>query len=284
MPHADAGMPHADAGEPRPNDAGSEPTPDASPPELLPPTTRDFGEVTLTTGDFGTSTRARFVRSGEPNPGCEREVIGACAIDRCDPVDPPGTPVSAGTVFWSSPDGRVDLELAPGVSEAGLGYEVAFIPSGDEPPSGTALDVRAEGVDLPAFETRVFYPEPVDFQTPEAGDDGSAVVDPAEGLDVSWQGGARGDVVVFQLERSPSGDSSFVRVECHFEATAGRGRVPAGALTALSMLEPADATVVRAYVRHGAQVQAGDYLVSVRAERSGGQGNGENLARALRFE
>jgi hypothetical protein len=281
MPHADAAMPHADAGEPRPNDAGSE---DASPPELLPPTTRDFGEVTLTTGDFGTSARARFVRGGEPEPRCDREVIGACAIDRCDPIDPPGVPVSAGLVFWSSPDGRVDLELTPGVSETGLGYEVAFVPLGDEPPSGTALDVRAEGVDVPAFETRVFYPEPVDFQTPEAGDDGSAVVDPAEGLEVRWGGGASGDSVRIELRRAHVEDNSFVRVGCHFDATARRGRVPPAALMTLAAMDSAAATTVQASVAHGVRLGAGEYVVSVRAERVAARATREAIPSSLRFE
>jgi len=130
--------------------------------------------------------------------------------------------------------------------------------------------VTAAGATVPAFAAQsIVAPGPITLTEPTA-DSGTFSIDTSQNLDLTWAGGATGAHFILELGAAFTSGAAASAV-CSWDATAGSGTVPAGALAPLAA---GDAQAGRStalwYQEAQTTVAAGRWTVGVRAYVSGG--------------
>jgi hypothetical protein len=174
-----------------------------------------FYETTSTGWTGGVS--ASFSRT--TGGSCTQRTVGPCSVARCDYNGgaPRTTNLSAGaiTITGGMPGTITFSPLSDGSYDYSGTYSFA---------AGETLDVSAAGGTVPAFTASVTFPTAITVTAPTTG-----TIDRSQDLAIAWTGGDASVLAKIQEGTSDRG----VLIQCVFDASAGSGTIPAGALSDL---------------------------------------------------
>jgi hypothetical protein len=195
---------------------------------------------------------------------CQSDTEGDCVSYVCAPdagstVDPecprserPTTP-NAGTISISGARIPAGTTLTPRAD----GIYRSFTKQGLKAWSGgETLSISADGADVPPFTGTVTAPAPnVALTSPATSSIQKADIDRSKPLPVAWSGAGAGTLTLIASAR---GGLSYV--ECQFDASKGKGQMPAKLLAKL----PAGDAGFGGWISTTEQVKAGSYSITLR--------------------
>jgi hypothetical protein len=170
------------------------------------------------TADFNKTTGATYTASGSVTS------IGSCSIS--ETVTSSGsagttTALNYGTVTVTGPNGSATLTPE---SIAGVGISFAQLSAGFIPSTGGAFTFTGTGgSDVGPFSTTVNFPNPILTWTNQSAD---ATISRAQGVTVTWTGGAAGSYVIISGSSSNSTSGVSASFTCHAPVSAGTFTVP----------------------------------------------------------
>lgn len=198
--------------------------------------------------------------------GCQREVIGKCAVVLCDYTNggdqtpPPGPVESAGTLTVGG--------TAPTFS---LDYDTRTMQYGAVPTvptdkllfaGGSTITFAAAGGAVPAFADRVVAPTPLTVTAPILPS-GAFSFDGSADLVFVWTGSSVGNLA-FNIRTVTSSGATAVSssfVSCQFAASELTGTIPAVQLRKLRKTDATTTAILGTDLSSTKEVVAGDYSV-----------------------
>lgn len=200
---------------------------------------------------------------------CETHASGDCFFARCDfaLIDGKPPPISG-----SEKDvGDVVLEVPSLAAPVTLRFEFgsynAYLTSSRLFEGGDVLTARATGAEVSALGTlKVEAPSDLTVTSPTCSGTTCGAIERAEGLEVAWSGGGRGDAILTIAAETPGGAEV---VRCAFAADAGKGTVPAEITSRLGAAERAGFSLVPA-VESSASAGGWEVRFIVEAEGTAG--------------
>jgi hypothetical protein len=223
--------------------------------------------VTGTSMPPSSSASASFVEASSTRPAtaCTEETVEACVLTRCPlpAATNAATPdqKSAGAITLSF--GSQSVELLP--SSTG-GYKP--LSKGSLWSAGDSIGVSAEGADVPAFDTAVDAPAPINVMTPQfvmGGSVGIVALVPADGdIPIAWSStGSSGRVEVVLTTRAE--DESYAAT-CTYDGATREATLP----FALMDHFPRDPNTTISIVSVNREtVDSGSWRISVQATAMG---------------
>ena len=228
-----------------------------------------FAQVPVGGGEF---TAAFYGTPSPPPPGCTYQVSdgGPCLVTVC-PVHAANDAgalslVSAGTLTVS---GGAFGDAGVGIAPDNLGSYL-YNTTGPMFSPGDTLTVSAAGATVPAFAAQsITAPGPIDLTAPTP-DSGVLSIPTTQDLDLGWTGGTAGAHFILGLDATFTSGASASAL-CTWDAAAGSGTIPAGALSPLAAgTAQAGRSTAIWYQEAQTPVTAGRWTVIVRAYVSSG--------------
>ena len=213
---------------------------------------------------FANSVNAGFNDGpgGSSGKGCQRNVVGTCAVVLCDftnggdQTPPPGAPVSAGTVTIGGTTPAFSLDYDAGAMQYAVSVPVdhAFFTGGD------TIMFAASGRDVPAFSANVVAPTPVTVTSPTLPG-GAFSLDTSKDLVFDWTGSSAG-MLAFNIRTTTSIGATAVSssfVSCQFRASARTGTIPVALLANLDKTGASTTALLGTDLSSTKEVVAGDF-------------------------
>lgn len=174
----------------------------------------------------GGSAAAYFQLPRTGNDACTEQRFGDCRVIACPTTSWTPTYVSGGTITvmgLSAPITlvpRVDKTYEPFSSDGHMLFA-----------GGETVTIKGTGADVPAFTLSVTLPSRPSITSPtKPAGNGALTINRAQDFSVAWSGGTG---KLYAFVGNPAGAAGGT-LYCEFDAAAGTGTIPSGALARLS--------------------------------------------------